>query len=230
MGDGRSLTYEYFVGGDDDGRLKKITEKIGETAVGVTEYGYTFWVSGRLLTEVETRCLDIACNTSLVTTTTYLDEDKERIDKIEFPDGRVDQYDYQKAIVADPGLPNYTFGTSAYSYTAIEHFADTGLPLSGKTTRDTTILNPDGNVWLTETFGYDGTYDRMTWGRSDYDDRGRVTETNRSDQTVVETTYVSCCGVDSVKDASGILTQFGDPGDPGDPDVLGRILSTTAFW
>ena len=93
VGNGRSLTYAY----DVTGRVETITEKIGATVVGVTEYDYTFYAgSGLLKTEVETRCLNVGCTSSLVTTTTYIDEAAGRISRIDYPDGRVDQYGYDE--------------------------------------------------------------------------------------------------------------------------------------
>lgn len=171
--------------------------------------------------------------TNLKSVTTYWPGNDDRVVSIQYPDGRVDSYDYQD---------NGTFTVNSSNRGASSQFTDNDsgtflrtivkhgylsgnnvVYLTCKSTQDVTVTNQFGAVVFDETLvamSAADTWQQIAWTAHDLDSQGRALETYRFDNTRVSRQW-GCCAQTQVTDENGIVTVY----DP--PDALGRIESVT---
>ncbi len=199
----------------NDRRARTETRKIQDVVVGKTYHAYKT-VDGEPIEIVE-RCANqtaaYGAAGNLRTTTTYYASIAAaaaagRIKTVDHPDGRKDSYSYAYGTYTsdpDPALSSFTPGTgNAFRQTITHGTSAAPDGVAYKSTRETKVLDAQGNDVLDEVYAYDGTaYARIDWTVTLYDEHGRPTDVYRSNGTHAETTW-ACCGKDSETTAEGI--------------------------
>ena len=208
------------------------SEGAGAVTVSRTEYTYVEDLVGGDGYTVEKRCLDPvagAAGGSLDTVTGYLlDEDgkTKHIEYVEYPDGRVDIYEYEEGSFnfsdTNPGFAQAIGGPDRR--TLVTHYVGTHaspVAIAGQTTTDTVVTNSSGYTVLTETYYGATLSDRMSWTAYQLDDLGHVTETYRSNGTRSDTSWdCDCCRPCARTDAKGVATTY-------EYDALKRLTKQT---
>jgi RHS repeat-associated protein len=148
-----------------------------------------------------------------------------RVVSIQFPDGRKDSYTYEKGdhtTNSDPSLNEFTANPNGSAQRETITHGTVASPdgVAFKTTKETSILDQLGLVSLQESYVYTGTgYARVSWSVMDYDDRGHLTQTRRSNGTVVTITWDGDRKTADV-DENGIETDY-------TYDTLNRVATQT---
>jgi RHS repeat-associated protein len=117
---------------------------------------------------------------------------RNRVARMDFPDGRRDTYAYEKGDwvpnTADPSLSVFTPNPAGLSERDTVTHGTTTTPngIANKTTREMTIRDQCGRTVMTETYVYNGaTYERVGWTASTFDPRGHLLETKRHNGQVM---------------------------------------------
>ncbi|MBF0433687.1 MAG: hypothetical protein HQK83_20580, partial [Fibrobacteria bacterium] len=196
------------------------TETIEGIVVSKTFYAYFTDADGNRVEIVErapSQDASYSDESNLRTTRTYYPYDEtepgssKKIKSIEYPDGRLDSFSYQFGTYTENENTPGTFNAGGGS--DIREISTYGTLLNpdgvaDKTTRDITITNSRGDVFLNESRVFDGAgYHRINWTVYKYDDKGHVSETYRSDGTINESAW-DCCNKDYEKDSLGIITDY----------------------
>jgi RHS repeat-associated protein len=132
---------------------------------------------------------------------------------VQYPDGRKDSYTYEKGNYvtnADPSLNEFTPDPNgaAQRDTLIHGTSASPDGIAFKTTKETTVRDQFGHVALQETYVYTGSgHARVSWSAMDYDDRGHLIQTRRSNGTVVSSTWDGDRKTADI-DENGIETQY----------------------
>ena len=170
-----------------------------------------------------------AARSTLETDTYFWNADQDRVDRIVYPDGRWDEYDYDDAVGFTPSgslpgtPPTYDVGGSGYHYRETVHgFNDSGSlgTVTGASTREVVISDAGGLPVFQETWAYTaGGQVRVGWTAWTYDDQFRPTGVYKSNGAYKTTSYTSCCTT-TVVDETGVETV-------AEKDVLGRPTTVT---
>ena len=198
---------------------RTVTEKVGDKVTAKTYHAY-YQNDGGERVEIEERCSDLSASYGASSNQRTVrifnppsDNDWEvyradKINRITYPDGRVDSTSYERGIVvtnADPG--QYTFvATATGECTRISVVHGTVTSSNGvamKTTKDVTVQSVYGYVLMTETYVYTGSgFERVTWVVNTLDEDGHTVVVRRSDGTQTDTSW-ACCGKDKETDGLG---------------------------
>lgn len=225
-------------GNNADKRLPRtVEETIEGTLAAKTYFAYIHSAEG--LTEIFERCETVNASYgaagSLRTTKKYFplvpanspgSFKSYRLKSIQYPDGRVDSYDYVKGTYtafAPDTKPTFTPDSDADNpeMTTIKHGMTDALEgVANKTTREKIIRDSGGNLLWTETYVYTGTGEELIgWAAYDLDELGRVKKENRSNGIKTEKAW-TCCNIESETDALGITASY-------TYDEQGRVLTET---
>lgn len=225
--DGRCTKYIY---GTEHSLPIEVQEFVHGALVAKTTITYTnLDAYNRPEVRVERQFPDPAGSAYLETRTEYVESDRDHVERIDYPDGRVDSYEYLASVHLDDSDPT---GPIAYLYSAgdehavlIRHWYKDGADqiLPGKSTVDVSVFDRAGRLRysathvLTDLYSFDGT--PVSWTLRQYDARGRLTDLYGSDGTHTEHAW-DCCSQTSTTDATGVVTT-------SEPDVLGRAMQQT---
>ncbi len=141
-----------------------------------------------------------------------------RVAKVLHPDGRTDTYAYETGTWFDGSFrPGDGSDIRQTIVCGTEDFPE-GIP--GKTTMDVSVSYRLGRSIASETHvrTEDG-WERISWTEYVYDQRGNQVETRSSDGSRTESVW-GCCGKESDRNASGILTTY-------EYDDLRRLVSSS---
>jgi RHS repeat-associated protein len=136
-----------------------------------------------------------------------------RVASVEYPDGRKETYAYERGNYVgndDPALRQFVADASGLARRDTITHGTVSSPdgVAFKTTRETTVRDQYGRTALVETYVYRGVdYDRAAWTSTDYDDRGRLTQTARHDGQVMTAVWDGDLKT-SETDGSGAQTDF----------------------
>ncbi|NLX23500.1 MAG: RHS repeat protein, partial [Phycisphaerae bacterium] len=225
---------------DDDGSLypdrpRTITEKIEGAAVTKTFYVYYLNTSTNRIIEIEERCA--APNSgyegtgSLRTTREYVPpgtggDPSRRLEKVVYPDGRLDVYAYAEGVYTEhqgnPLLPGGFDGNTPGDdlQVTITREGPSG-PVMNKSLGEVIIQNVVGSQLLQTTTVYDGSaWQDMTWIVQRFDPLGRRTDAHHNSRSHTQNGWSDCCGLDHEIDEHGIRTEY-------TYDELGRLLTKT---
>lgn len=158
------------------------------------------------------------------TTTTYyaVDDTNEaargRVYTIEYPDGRLDTYDYETGSY-NKVTHVFEAGTGAMQTTVTHGTTASPDGVGLKTTKEVTVTGDLGPVWLEEIFVCvsPGTFESLGVTRHEYDDKGRQTKTVYPNDTYRTMEPSGCCGLPGVEtEIDGSITE-------SYPDAMGHI-------
>lgn len=150
---------------------------------------------------------------------------RNRVQSIQFPDGRKDTYEYEKGNYlpnVDPALSQFVADVNglAERETIIHGTVAAPQGLAFKTTKDVVVRDQYGNNVLQEIHVYNGTgYERIAWTAFDYDNRGHVV-TSRNHKGELTTAVWTGEQLTSQVAASGVETVY-------EYDSLKRIRKQT---
>lgn len=234
-GAGRRTVYDYMPVDDNDSweypsRPRTVTEYIHETVVARTFHVYS-WSEyfGRM--EIVQQDTDVAGGSgygdprNLTTTTVYYGWDvptPDRVFMVQYPDGRLDTYDYaiggydQVMHAFDPA------GTGCMQTTITHGTVESPDGVALKTTQEVRLVDDLGPVWLEETkvCTGPGTFESLgaTW--YEYDERGHRTASHYPNGTQLLSSW-GCCNMDWQTAVDGTTTHFDRY------DALGHVLQKT---
>lgn len=165
-----------------------------------------------------------------VTYTIFMPGDDDKVESVQYPDGRLDSYTYERGDYIEVGeggvMGVFSIdSTGPGMRTTVTHGIvgdenKAGIP--GKTTREISIVT-GGKTRLQITEAYvGGGYVCIDWTERRYDAIGRITGEYRSNGTKVTTAYdeTNCCRTRIVTDETGMTTTYVN-------DVLGNPKSVT---
>jgi RHS repeat-associated protein len=118
-----------------------------------------------------------------------------KVISIEYPDGRKDNYSYEKGDYVtnvDPSLNTFTLNANGSFVRQTIIHATTNFPngITNKTTKETNISSQSGRNLLSEMYVYNGaSYERIAWRASVYNDRGQETQTTKHNGEIVSKTW-----------------------------------------
>jgi RHS repeat-associated protein len=219
----------------DDGdqyRLTALEEWIDGQVVRGATYSHTNHANGRLASTTAHDWLNTSGSTYLTTITHFLNSSDERIDYIDYPDGRRDDYGYDDDLSYTTGTPpSYNLGGSGSGchYREVVHGYVSGgslAKLTDKSTKDVTIVDGAGRVLLSETQVWNGSAwaTMVDWTSHEYDENGRPTATYYANGTAQTTSYPDCCSRTETA-VDGVQTTY--TMDPlGRPDTVVRAAVT----
>ena len=220
----------------DDGALeprrpRSVVETIAGTTVSKTLYSFLADADGETI-EVREECLSAEAafgdSGNLRTTTVRHPETEElwpaQPKSIQYPDGRLDRYEYERGDYAEnggePGA--FTPGTGDFVRITLNHGTVEHTNGTGKTTREVTVQDVLRGDMLRETYVYDGTQlVRVDWTTQTYDELGHPLVARFADGTFRSNAWDGCCGKGAEIGADGSATYF-------EYDVLGRLKRRTA--
>ena len=221
--DGISLSpYPYIV--------SSITEKIAGTVVSKTSYTRTGTQLNGEPAVIETETVYASATGTLTSSVTkyhatasaYL---ANKMAVLVRPDGTKDTFSYERGDYtqdADPALSQFTPNPNgtAWRETVVHGTAAAPDGVAFKTTKETTIRNQYGHAVLGETYVYTGTtYVRIAWTAMDYDGRGDLIQTQRSNGELATATWDGNRQTSNI-DAFGVETNY-------TYDALGRVKTET---
>ena len=226
-------TYSNYDGFDtalDAKFVSSIEEKVAGSTIRKTVYSRTgATINGQPAT-VESETVYSSATASLTTITTKYhlsasDFLTGRLASIQYPDGRLDTYTYEKGNYvtnAEPSLNEFIPDANGLAQrdTVVHGSVTSPDGVAFKTTKGTTIRDQFGNAGLEEVHAYTGSgYSRVSWSVMDYDERGHLTQTRRSNGTVVTVTWTGDLKTANV-DENGIETTY-------TYDALNRLATST---
>ena len=210
--------------------VSSIEEKVAGSTIRKTTYsrvGTT--VNGQpAVAESETVYSSATSSLTTITTKYHLSASDfltGRVASVQYPDGRLDAYTYEKGNYvtnADPSLNEFIPDANGLAQrdTMVHGTVASPAGVAFKTTKQTTIRDQFGNVGLEEVHAYTGSgYARTSWSVMDYDERGHLTQTRRSNGTVVTATWTGDRKTADV-DENGIETTY-------TYDALNRVETRT---
>lgn len=226
-------TYSNFDGFEtalDAKIVSSLEEKIAGATVRKTTFGRTGTTINDQPAVVESETVYSSATASLTTITTRYHASASdfltgRVASIQRPDGRKDTYTYEKGNYvtnADPALNEFVPDPNGLAQRDMMVHGTVSSPdgIAGKTTRETTVRDRFGNVVLQEVYAYTGTdYARVSWSVMDYDERGHVTQTRRSNGTILTAVWTGDLKSSDI-DENGIETTY-------TYDALNRIATRT---
>ena len=206
-------------------RARTTTEKVLGQAISKTYNAFYRAANGARI-EITERCAEPSASfgdaANFRTTVTYQFGNDRRVASIAYPDGRLDTYfaDETGSLTAMPTNPQFQPGAGSYRRRVVLHGTSAMSGLIGKTTFDTSVLDPAGRVVVSETYVYTGSStpgasDRISWVARTLDGVGRPVETYYSNGVHTSATW-DCCHQSSATDAYGATTEF-------QSDSLGRV-------
>ncbi|MEN3327398.1 MAG: hypothetical protein V7638_2205 [Acidobacteriota bacterium] len=210
--------------------VSSVEDKIASVTVKKTVYARTGTTINGQPAVVESETVYSAAAASLTTITTKYhlsasDFLTGRVASVQYPDGRLDTYTYEKGNYvtnADPSLNEFTPDANGLAQrdTVIHGSVSSPDGVAYKTTKGTTIRDQFGNTGLVEVYAYTGSgYSRVSWSVMDYDERGHPTQTRRSNGTVVTAAWTGDLKTADV-DENGIETTY-------TYDALNRVETKT---
>ncbi|MFH0908836.1 MAG: hypothetical protein V1929_08745 [bacterium] len=217
-----------------DGRARQIVEKI-EGIVVAKSFSAYYTQSNGCRVEISERCssqsADYGNTTNPRTTRIFYPitnalESADRPKSVQYPDGTLDSFTYEKGAYTastNPASSLFTPGAGTDTCETVVHgVATNSAGIAFKTTKETVIRDAGGRVVLRETYVYDGSgYERIDWTVLEYDASfGRLVRTVHANGTEESATWDDCCGQASRTDAHGTVTLF-------EYDQLGRLLAET---
>jgi len=215
-------TYTYPASAPHRHRPESIDEYVLGVLVASTEYDYS--TAGGKLTVTERRCSNSGCSEYLETVRVYTDLIGHEIESVEYPDGRLDTYQWSEGTYADSGAPSASAFTpssgGAYDRLSITHGTLTDPNgILGQMSRSVTVYSPYGKPVLNEmhALGASG-HERISWTVYRYDERDRLLSAHYSNGTSTSQSWDSCCGLVNTTDMLGIVTSVSR-------DLLGRETS-----
>jgi len=216
--------------GDGDLELALVEHTVGGNLVGATEYERTYYGDDySALQSLEFKRYQNTGGTSTLDTKyNYYDGYPDKLDSVEYPDGRRDDHEYDEGIAftpqADPLSTTPTYNTSGegpFVYRAVINDYDssgTWTKLNGETIKKVTITYY-GRPVFSELWVYSSGWTRLSWTAWIYDGQYRLKGTYHSNGTSEEVDYSDCC-TRTVTDATGVDTEHV-------MDPLGRIETIT---
>ncbi|HSE16369.1 MAG TPA: DUF6402 family protein [Pyrinomonadaceae bacterium] len=222
--------YDGFETALDAKFVSSIEEKVAGATIRKTTYSRTgTTVNGEpAVAESETVYASATASLTTITTRYHLSASDfltGRVASIQYPDGRLDTYTYGKGNYvtnADPSLNEFIPDANGLAQRDTVVHGTVAAPdgIAFKTTKDTTIRDQFGKVGLTEVQAYTGSgYSRVSWSVMDYDERGHLIQTRRSNGTVVTAAWEGDLKTADV-DENGIETTY-------TYDALNRIATRT---
>ena len=210
--------------------VSSVVEKMAGTIVRKTTFNRTATTANGQPAVVETETVYASVSVSQITITVRYHSSASiflanRIASIQYPDGRKDTYTYEKGDYvtnADPSLSQFTPNPSglAERETIVHGTVSSPDGVAFKTTKEVTVRDQFGHTSLNETHVYTGSgYTRTTWAVIDYDSRGHLTQTRRSNGSRATAVWNGDLKL-SETDENGIETTY-------TYDSLNRILTQT---
>jgi len=198
--------------------ISSIEEKVAGSTIRKTTYSRTgVTVNGQpAVAESETAYSSATASLTTITTRYHLSASDfltGRVASIQYPDGRLDTYSYEKGNYvtnADPSLNEFIPDANglAQRNTVVHGTVASPDGVAFKTTKQTTIRDQFGNAVLEEVHAYTGSgYARVSWSVMDYDERGHLTQTRQSNGTIVTATWTGDLKTSDV-DENGIETTY----------------------
>ncbi len=240
----REIVYDYTphvsntTAASVDYRPRTVTEKINDIIVTKIFYVYTTNSSGDYL-EVTEQALSQSASygetNNLRTAKEYygfgaIGYLKGRLKTVEYPDGRLDTYSYERGTYTEDNDPaDCAFAATgnsgkAWRETIVHGVATNPAGVANLSTKETVVRDQYGNEVMAETYVYTGSgYERIDWVVKEFDAEGHMLEAYYSDGRQETVAWDSaCCGKSSDTDAQGIERAYAY-------DPLGRLESVTKF-
>lgn len=218
-----------------DHRPHTVTEQIGGITVAKTFYAYITDGNGDYQEVTEQALRQSAVygdSDNLRTVKTYYgsgDDLKGRLKTVQYPDGRLDTYTYERGVyAANSNAANCAFtGSSnglAWRETVVHGVTNSPDGVANLSTKETIVKDQYGNEVLKETYVYTGSgYERIQWLVKEFDTKGHMLEAYYSDGRRESASWDSaCCGKDSDVDEQGVEQAY-------TYDPLGRLTATVKF-
>lgn len=210
--------------------VSSVEEKAAGATIKKTVYSRTGTTVNGEPAVIENQTVYASAGVSQPTlTTTYHSSASDffvnRVASVQHPDGRKDTYSYEKGDYvtnADPSLNEFTPNPSglAERQTVVHGTSASPDGVAFKTTKEVTVRDQFGHNALQEVYAYSGTgYPRISWSVMDYDDRGHLIGTRRSNGTVVTATWDGDLKTADI-DGNGIETSY-------TYDTLNRMVTET---
>jgi len=238
----RAIYYDYapVVAGDavlsNDQRPRTVTEKVLGITVAKTYHAYVT-NSVRELQEIEKKCVvgtaEYGDTNNICTITTYYgtyaaNHKIGRLKSIDYPDGRLDSFDYEYGIYHTSTNPaecwfEADLDGEAWRETVTHGTVDHPDGIKDKTTQEVTIKDGYNQEVLSETYVYTGgtNFERIAWVAQEFDDYYHPIHVYRSTGEKMDGTWGgNCCGKEWEKSAEGIETTYGH-------DLLNRLVLET---
>jgi RHS repeat-associated protein len=238
----RATYYDYapVVAGDavlfNDQRPRTVTEKVLGVTVAKTYHAYVT-NSVKELQEIEKKCVTWTATygdtNNICTVRTYYGTNVPnhkigRLKSIEYPDGRLDSFDYEYGIYhASTNPADCWFEADpdgeAWRETVTHGTVDHPDGIEGETTREMKILDNYNQVVLSETHVYVSgmNYERIAWTAREFDDYYHPIHVYRSTGEQMDGSWGgNCCGKEWEKTADGVETTYGH-------DLFNRLVLET---
>jgi len=235
-GSARATAYSYAPAGSQDAKMpedaarpRMVTETIQGIVTGKTYYSYSTLPNGDRV-EITERCASASSSfgdaantrTAVITNAPGTDDPGSGYTRsIEYDDGRLDTYAYEKGTytAGSPGV--FMPGDGTYRRTTITHGTkEKPQGIANRTTREVSIEDKWGRTLITQTLVCTGSsYECIQWTSNEYDSQGRLLASTNSDGTCTQSTW-DCCNRTSSIDSQGISHTY-------EYDVLKRMVTET---